>query len=696
MELAIRTLSAERTRLSGARVRRRSVGLTHGPQETRISSNDTPAQENARLRRQLGLERQGRLAAERNAARAKSELRENVAALAGRTRELEAIVAMGRELAVTLEASALGDVVARHIAQAVQFDECGLYSWDRPHNMVLSAGYYPPAGKDRLSDEYSLAEYPETLRVLVAHRQSVTNPADPAADASEVRFLRSLGGSLMVQLPMLVNGQAIGTVELLSRSGDSLDPGQVDVAQSMANEAGVMLEHARLYEQLRHEALHDPLTGLPNRILFGDRLEHALALGRGPDRRLVGLLFIDVDDFKVINDTSGHDVGDEVLKAIAERLGRLVRPGDTVARLSGDEFAVLVEDIDNPEVGIVMATRIVDAFQTPIHVRNRDLAVTVSVGIDWGTGATRQSDELIRNGDFAMYQAKKAGKARSRTYAATDRAAADERSALVADLRTAVARSEFVLFYQPIVDLRTGAIRGFEALVRWQHPDRGLLMPALFIPIAEDTGAIVEIGAWVLRRACEDFKGWQAAGPDLSVSVNVSGRQLRSPRLVDLVRRVLRRTGIPPHALILEVTETVLVADPKAADVLKTLKALGVRIAIDDFGTGYSSISYLRRFPVDILKIDREFVQSADSPEGTALLQGIIGLGRSVGLDLVAEGIEEPEQAAVMVAAACQEGQGYLYARPMSAAAISGLLRRGKPLADPRVIEGGLDQQESA
>jgi diguanylate cyclase (GGDEF)-like protein/PAS domain S-box-containing protein len=426
--------------------------------------------------------------------------------------------------------------------------------------------------------------------------------------------------------------------------------------------------------ELAYKTLHDPLTGLPNRRLLMDRLEHALQSRR---RAETSVLFLDIDDFKTVNDRLGHEVGDQVLKVVAERLIQVVRPGDTVSRLSGDEFAVVLEDSTDGNVPDLVASRILDAVARPIEVREHRLALTASIGTAVVESNAVSAGDLLRNADFAMYAAKRAGRAQYRRYASEDRAAADDNARLAADLSGAVARGELRVHYQPIVDLRSGAISGVEALVRWQHPERGLLAPGRFIPIAERTGSIIEIGGWVLDTACRALKTWQLDAPELSMAVNLSGRQLESPKLMGHVRQALRKNGIASAALILEVTETILLADPTAAAKLERLKALGVRLAIDDFGTGYSSISYLRRFPVDILKIDREFTDGADSPEGLRLLRGIVQLGRLIGLDLVAEGIERPEQIGPIVEAGCQEGQGFLFARPVDAETLTALLRGG-------------------
>lgn len=616
-----------------------------------------------RLTRRLERERQARREAERIAEQTTRAL---YAEVAERTRELESVVAMGREVAAALDSHAVGDLIARHIAAAVGFDECGIYAWERSDRVVRTVGYHPSERRAFLDDTFSLAEYPETLQVLESRKVSVVDAGDPDADSAELKFLDSLGGRRMFQIPMVVNQQAIGTVELLSHSDAPLNDRQIALAQTMASEAGVLIENARLYAQIRHQAFYDHLTGLPNRALFGDRLSHALARRTEDLARRCAVFFVDVDDFKDINDRYGHAGGDEVLAAVAARLEGLLRPGDTVARLSGDEFGILVEDVSGRRNAGAIAGRIIEAFDRPLKTAHHEISVSVSVGVDVQSNAGRDAEMLIRNADFAMYGAKQTGKGRHRLYRAEERTAADEGARLRADLRGASVRDELRLHYQPIVDLQTGHIVAMEALVRWQHPERGLLYPASFIAVAEEMGVIVEIGEWVLERACSQLRWWRDLSPTLAVSVNLSARQLHSQRLVEEVREAVRQAGIAPSSLVLEVTESIL-ADDAAEVILRALKDLGVRLAVDDFGTGYSSISYLRRFPIDILKIDREFTHDLASDEGLALFGGIVQLGHALGLETVAEGIEDALQAERATATSCDRGQGYLFAAPRPA-----------------------------
>jgi diguanylate cyclase (GGDEF)-like protein len=593
--------------------------------------------------------------------------------------ELRSLLAMSTELARNVDPSAVGDLIARHIAVATDVDECGISYWDRESNRVITYGYFPAERREAIDASYDLAEYPETARVLSDCRQVVIDVEDPMADPHEVAYLRSIGNRVSAMLPLVAKREAIGLVELTSADHVQFDERRLGLAQTMANEAAMALENARLYERVRHQAFHDPLTRLANRSLFRDRLDHALAKStRG--LRSVCVLFVDLDDFKTVNDTHGHTVGDALLVAAGERLVSVVRPGDTVARLGGDEFAVLLEDVEDGRDAVAPAERILAAFSVPFQIGGNELFIGGSIGIAMGAAGEKTADELLRNADFAMYQAKSMGKGRHAMFEARMRDAAVERVELAALLRRALDRDELILHYQPIIDLRTGEVRGLEALVRWQQPERGLLMPTQFIDIAEETGLIVPIGRWVMREACRQASTWQErfpSDPPLSISVNLSTRQFSDPRLVSDIAAAIRDSGIPASSLILEITESLLVRDADGTIAkLRAIRAMGVRLAIDDFGTGYSSLSYLQRFPLDVLKIDRAFVEAVGNAEGTALVRSIVDIGKSLRLSTVAEGIERPEQPAQLLALQCDMGQGFLMNRPQEAGAIEAFLAR--------------------
>ena len=440
-------------------------------------------------------------------------------------------------------------------------------------------------------------------------------------------------------------------------------------------------ERKAVERELTRLAFHDPLTDLPNRVLFIDRLQHALDRAN----RLatpIAVMFLDLDNFKVVNDSLGHKAGDQLLVHVSERLVGCLRSADTAARLGGDEFTVLLEDLSSADDAVVVADRIAERLNTAFQLDGREVFVTVSVGIALSTGADDTAESLIRTADLAMYQAKTSGKAR---YAVFDPAMNDrawQRLEIETDLRHALDRGEFVLHYQPIVDLASGRIEELEALIRWQHPKRGIVAPDAFIPIAEETGLIVPIGRWVLEQACEDLRAW--GKDDLVVSVNLAARQFQDPQLLSEVARVLAQTGITPRQLKLEITESAAMHAAAATQTtLRQLKALGVGLAIDDFGTGYSALSYLKRFSVDTLKVDRSFVNGiGHNTDDTAIVSAILALARTMGLEVTAEGVETADQREHLRVLGCNRGQGYYFARPRDRVEVSGLLDRGVLPAD--------------
>jgi diguanylate cyclase (GGDEF)-like protein/PAS domain S-box-containing protein len=445
-------------------------------------------------------------------------------------------------------------------------------------------------------------------------------------------------------------------------------------------------ERRRLEEQLTHQAFHDPLTGLANRALFRDRVSHALALAQ---RRAspVTVLFLDLDDFKTVNDSLGHAEGDRLLIAVAERFLACARTADTVARLGGDEFAILIEGTDGRDG---LPDRLAAAMSHPFTLSGNQVRVTASIGVASAT-TDDSADDLLRNADMAMYAAKRHGKGRAETYESRMYADIRERLDLDAALRAAIEHQELTLFYQPIVNLRSGGIYGMEALLRWEHPQFGRLLPQHFVPLAEETGLIVQLGSWVLAEACRQLQAWRAAYPELPlvVSVNISGRQLHGSGLADALRQTLTSSGVEPSSVVLEITESVLMQQTDAVlERLQQIKGLGVRLAIDDFGTGYSSLSYLQRFPIDILKIAKPFVEEVgQGADRSALARAIVGLGDTLKLQTIAEGIERTEQHTALVELGCTLGQGHHFWPALSVAAIEELLA-GDRSPHLRLVEG--------
>ena len=487
-----------------------------------------------------------------------------------------------------------------------------------------------------------------------------------------------IAAALMVRLARRLSHEVLGPLVQLRSSANQFATGDLghrvqldrdDEVGDLASSFNTMADAiAGVQRTLTHEANHDSLTGLANRTAFHSRVEAVLSRRPAADTSQA-LLFVDLDDFKDINDTLGHAAGDELLEIVAMRLRDVVRTGDLVARLGGDEFALLLDALPSPADAMRLAERAVKSLAEPVAIHGREVHVGASIGL-----AMREPDScldsLLRQADIAMYSAKGRGKNRVEAYDSTLHDVAVDHQALKADVARAAAQGELVLDYQPILDLETAALVGVEALVRWQHPTRGLLLPALFIGLAEDSGAIIGIGTWVLKTAVEHTVTWQRQvdRPDLWVSVNVSVRQVESPDFAELVADILDTSGLDPRSLVVEVTESVL-ASPTggAAEQLEKLRELGVRVALDDFGSGHSSIRYLRQLPVDILKIDRSFVSGPDAADaGAPLLEAIVNLGQRLGLVVIPEGIEQSEDLLTVQALGCTIGQGFLLARPVS------------------------------
>ena len=456
--------------------------------------------------------------------------------------------------------------------------------------------------------------------------------------------------------------------------------------QANANLVIASMEAHRLAEEveaakvkLDHLAHHDVLTDLPNRMLLADRLGQAIEVARRQGRQLA-VIYMDLDRFKHINDSLGHAVGDQLLKSVAQRLVACVRHSDTVSRQGGDEFVLLLPYIEHAEDAALSAQKILAALALPHRIDGSDLHISVSIGISIYPDDAHDADGMLRNADTAMYHAKENGRNSFKFFEPEMNARAVQRQTIEASLRQALDRHEFVLHYQPKINLHSETIVGVEALIRWQHPQRGLLLPSEFVPIAEDCGLILPIGRWVLREAC-----LQAGLPAITMAVNTSALEFRANDFLDNVRATLADTGMESHWLEVELTESVLMRDAESNDrVLSAIAEMGVKLAIDDFGTGYSSLSYLRRFPINALKIDQSFVnQISANPDDAIIVSAVIGMGKSLKQRVVAEGVETPEQYAFLRAQNCDEGQGYFFGRPMPAEALATLLHTGLSLPMP-------------
>jgi diguanylate cyclase (GGDEF)-like protein/PAS domain S-box-containing protein len=542
----------------------------------------------------------------------------------------------------------------------------GLWDWDLRTGKV----YYSPRWKELTGEPGRIGDSPEEwwVRLFPRDREQVDRELQSClqgrTDRFEVEFrFRQADGSFRWV-------QASG----MAQSDDPEKP-PVRIAGSMVD----ISARKQAEDQLLQGALYDVLTGLPNRALFVDRLRRAL---RKRGRRIVAVLFLDIDRFKLVNESYGHQVGDEVLRQIASRLERNAGVKDTVARFSGDEFGILLDGAHDVSDAIRTADLVRRSVEEPVQVEDRKHTFSASVGIAFSKVGTESAEELLRDAETAMYRAKSLGKAQHVLFDQAMHEYTLRRLQLESDLQRAVGRSEFRVFYQPIVSLSDHKLRGFEALVRWMHPERGMVPPTAFIPLAEETGLICEIGRWVLEDSCRQVADWIRRYPEategLHLSVNLSGRQFAQSDLVDQVQGALDRSGFPALSLKLEITESILMENAdSAAGILAQIRDMGIRLSIDDFGTGYSSLSYLHQFPAQTLKIDRSFVcRIEEETSQLAIVRAVVSLAHVMGMDVVAEGIETPSQLDVLTNLGCEYGQGYLFARPLPAVEIEAMLAR--------------------
>jgi diguanylate cyclase (GGDEF)-like protein len=514
----------------------------------------------------------------------------------------------------------------------------------------------------------------------ILHGTPVTVPDWDVEDRFERSPILTEQGALSGLTVVLQGHRApFGVLGLHSLSRREYTVGDIAFAQALANVLGDAFEHQLTEDDIRHRALHDPLTGLPNRVLFMDRLQQAIKRLRRRDSP-AAILFLDLDRFKLVNDSLGHDVGDELLAAAAPRLKQALRASDTVARFGADEFAILLEEIADEHDAVEMAQRVASVFTRPFVLAGNEHFVTTSVGIALAGGGERAED-LVRDADAAMHRAKERGRARYELFDEGIRGRAITRLRVENDLRRALERDELTLDYQPQVSLVDRSIVGVEALLRWEHPDRGRIPPGDFIGVAEENGLIEPIGRWVLDRACRQAAHWYRMRPDaapISMSVNLSAVQLGNRSLPEMVAEALRGAGLDPVCLSLELTESVMVvyAD-NLMETLEALKALGVRLVLDDFGTGYSSLAYLTRLPLDALKVDRSFISGLGTdPRDTTVTEAIVAMAHALSLQVVGEGTETERQVAELIRLDCDLAQGYYFSRPVPAAEITRMLRK--------------------
>ena len=590
------------------------------------------------------------------------------AALTNRLREVSSLLEAGKAVNSALELPNVLDIILRSAVELLDGNDGSIMLIEGHQRLRVVCVHGNEHARDAVIQLGTgvAGRVAESLEPLL-----ISGQADRAQFRDLHRRVQPVESAMSV--PLVSRGELLGVLNVNAAAGRPFTEYDLRAVSLFAEQAAAAIANGRLFEaerlhtaELTYRAYHDPLTRLANRALFVERMGEA----RADDGDAVAVLFLDLDNFKTVNDSLGHAAGDRLLVAVAGRIEGCLRPADTAARFGGDEFAVLLRGVRRAGDAVDAADRLLDALRNPFAISGHEVFIAASIGVALPTDHDDGTDELLRNADVAMYMAKDQGKGRATLFQPEMHAAAVERMQLEADLQWAVKRSEFVVHYQPIVELASGRVTGMEALVRWNHPTRGLLTPADFIPLAEETGLILPLGQWVLEEACRQAVAWEREFPDkppLSMSVNLSARQLQQRTLVDEVAEVLDSTGLDPERLTLELTETMLMQD--TGDVvhrLTQLKQLGVHLAIDDFGTGYSSLSYLHRFPLDVLKIDRSFTGNLKRGTGEGVLtHAIIRLARTLHLRTVAEGIERPDQVGKLQAMGCHYGQGHYFSKPV-------------------------------
>ena len=578
------------------------------------------------------------------------------------------------------------DRVARLIAGALQAPIAIVSLLDADRHVVKSS--VGLTGRSRVWRKVPLALGFARQAVTSGRTVVVSETGDDAAGEGAVAATEKSPDGVAYAVAPLVGGDevVIGTICAVDPTPRAWTPNEIgclnDLAETLVTEMelmGDLFVKRATQEHLLYSTLHDALTGLPNRSMFTERLRHSMRRSaRHPDE-MFAVLFLDLDRFKDVNDNLGHFAGDELLRAVARRLEACLRPEDTVARLSGDEFAILLESISETSDAGRVAERIEEALSFPINLGGAEITTSASMGIVTSSMSQEQPEQLLRSADMAMYRAKAAGRARYEMFDRAMHTDALARLQLETDLRRAVEQGEFRLHYQPLISLRSGRITGLEALLRWEHPQRGLVQPSDFIPIAEETGLIVRIGRWVLNEACRQLGAWQQSHPraePLSIGVNLSVKQFSQPDLLDQLANALRTSGIPPSCLRLEITEAALIEKGGAAmGLLGQIKQLGPQIYLDDFGTGYSSLIYLHRLPIDAIKIDRDLVSTMDSDEkNLRLVRTILTFAQIIGVRAEAEGISSAEQLRELRSLNCEHGQGYLFSAPIPRDAVDEVL----------------------
>jgi diguanylate cyclase (GGDEF)-like protein len=609
----------------------------------------------------------------------------------------------GSAISSALDLNTVLNQIAEHMCIALDTTSSYICSWNG-ENLTstvvaefLGEHSVPKERSSDLGQSYRDEDDVKFIKCMLEGLADISQVDDPDITKIEKEHLTKYGAKTVLYIPLRIRGDLVAIAELWeSRQKREFTQEEIYLATSIAQQAAIAIQNAQLYEQtveeinfrkriekkLFHDAFHDELTGLPNRALLMDRLEQTLARSRRRKDYGYGVLFIDLDRFKIVNDSLGHSVGDELLRAVSKRISSLIRETDTFARIGGDEFSILLEEINGPTDVIHLASRILDGLNGPFNLSDNTIYIAASIGLTIGDDHYQSPEELLRDADIALFRAKAQGKNR---YAVFDKEMHELAMAtlrLEVDIRTAIRRNEFELHYQPIVSLSDRKIISFEALIRWSHPVRGLLSPLEFIPFAEESGLITSIDRWVIREICNQMAEWKSTPgliPPRKVSANISGKHLRDHGLVEYINDVLNQTQINPNGLVLEITENAILDDIDSAfNILQDIKEMGIEIQLDDFGTGNSSLNLLRKLPIDAIKIDRSFISELNSRvETREIVRTIIQLGENLNKRIIAEGVETNNELEILQDLNCQLfGQGFLFGKPVSAKEVSSLTSR--------------------
>jgi diguanylate cyclase (GGDEF)-like protein len=618
------------------------------------------------------------------------------------TRQMVMLQSATARIAETLEEQKVYQSIPIEFSTIFSFDNCTYFQYDPDKGILVRTACHNPEKQPLPREKQEVLPYqdfPAMAKVVESHKAVHVNSSSTNSYPQAVKFLKKHGYQSHALIPVTQHGKLLGILEVLSKTEISFAPHELVIVKLFTDHCAISIENARLFnqtskevenrrvaeEKLRHDALHDELTGLPNRSLFFDRLERLVLRSKREPTPSFAVVYLDLDNFKLINDTFGHIAGDEVLVEVASLLTHNVRDMDTVSRFGGDEFLILLDGYPDSNDVRKFADRVLEMLSQPFKVQDHEVVITASMGIALPLADSENAEEYIRNADIAMYHAKSRGKGRYEFFSETKGLAARQRLMIESELRNSIKHMRFLVHYQPIVELETKKVIGLEALLRWQPVGGEIQLPETFLGHLETLGLMFDVGLWVLKEACQQLDIWQRKNqfnPPLTMSVNISNSQVIHPRFLSELVKIIDETGINPKYLVLEITENIFIRDAElVSKILKNIQALGVQIHLDDFGTGYSSLGYLNKLPIDAIKIDRAFVQEVVSPDKhRGVINSIILLAQDLGLNVIAEGIESQVHMDYLEKTGCKFGQGFLFNAGLAPKAIDRLFKQQKKM----------------